>query len=63
MEGRPVPIDRIFIEHFVSLGWKHRITLVDTIIARRLFSYRSNPATGNKDARTTGEFLVILQRD
>ena len=63
MEGRPAPIDRIFVEHFTSLGWKHEITLVDTIIARRLFSYENNPATGNKDVRTTGEYLVILKRD
>ena len=62
MEGRPVPIDRIFIEHFTYLGLTHEVTLVDTIVSRRLFYYNNNPATGKKDKRTSGEYLVILKK-
>lgn len=62
MRGRPVPIDRIFAEHFTSLGWVHEATMVDTIVARQMFSYRINPATGLKDNRTPTESLVILRR-
>jgi len=60
--GLPIPIDRIFIEHFTSLGWKHETTLVDKIVSRRLFSYKVNPATGIKDIRTPVENLVVLKR-
>jgi len=62
LRGRPVPIDQIFAEHFSSLDWNHEITLRDTIVARRMFSYRFNPATGLKDNRTKMENLVILRR-
>ena len=62
MRGRPIPIDRVFAEHFTSLGWAHEATLVDTIVARRMFSYRVNPATGIRDPRTPTENLVILRR-
>ncbi|KPV63401.1 MAG: hypothetical protein AOA66_0877 [Candidatus Bathyarchaeota archaeon BA2] len=62
MRGRPVPIDRIFAEHFVELGWVHEGTLIDTIVARRMFSYRINPATKLKDRRTPVENLVILRK-
>jgi len=62
MRGRPVPIDQIFAEHFSSLGWIHEATLMDTIVARRLFSYEINPATGIKDNRTPTENLVILRK-
>lgn len=62
MRGRPVPIDRIFAEYFTELGWKHEATLVDTIVSRRMFSYRINPATNRKDKRTKTENLVILKR-
>ncbi|MEM2146895.1 MAG: hypothetical protein QW279_16140 [Candidatus Jordarchaeaceae archaeon] len=62
MRGQPVPIDHIFIEHFSSLGWVHEATLIDTIVARRMFSYGANPATGLKDKRTKTEHLVILHR-
>jgi hypothetical protein len=58
----PVPIDRIFAEHFEALGWKHEITLVDTIVARTMFFYRLNPATGVKDKRMSTEHLVVLSR-
>jgi len=60
--GRPVPIHRIFAEHFTALGWVHEATLIDTIVARRMFSYRVNPATNRKDRRTPVENLVILRR-
>ena len=62
MMGNPVPIDQIFAEHFVSLGWIHEQTLVDDIVARRMFAYRVNPATGLKDQRAPTENLVILRR-
>lgn len=62
MRGSPVPIDRIFAEHFSALGWKHEQTLVDTIVARRMFSYKKNPATDIRDERTSSEYLVVLRR-
>jgi len=62
MRGRPIPIDRIFAEHFVELGWIHEATLIDTIVARRMFSYRVNPSTNLKDRRTPVENLVILRK-
>lgn len=62
MRGRSVPIDQIFAEHFSSLGWTHEDTLVDKIVARRLFSYKVNPATNIIDNRTPTENLVILKR-
>jgi len=62
MRGHAVPIDRIFAEHFVDLGWMHETTLVDTIVTRRMFSYRVNPATNRKDDRTKTENMVILRR-
>jgi len=63
MRGRPIPIDRIFAEHFVKLGWVHEATLIDTIVTRRMFSYRLNPATKINDRRTPVENLVILRRE
>lgn len=62
MRGHSVPIDKIFAEYFTALGWIHEKTLVDTIVARRMFSYNINPATGIKDQRTPVENLVILRR-
>lgn len=62
MRGHQIPIDRIFAEHFSAIGWVHKVTLIDTIVARRLFSYRINPATGINDKRTRTENLVILQK-
>ena len=59
---RPIPIDRIFIEHFEALGWRHEATLVDTIVSKNLFSYRVNPATGAPDQRMKTENLVVLAR-
>lgn len=62
MRGNPIPLDTIFAEHFTALGWIHEATLVDSIVARRLFAYSKNPATGLKDSRTPTENLVILRR-
>jgi hypothetical protein len=59
----PIPIDKIFIEHFESLGWTHEVTLVDTIVSRGMFFYKFNPATGKKDNRMSTEHLVVLSRD
>jgi hypothetical protein len=58
----PIPIDRIFIEHFESLGWTHETTLIDTIVSRGMFFYKLNPATGKKDNRMSTEHLVVLSR-
>lgn len=62
LRGKQIPIDDIFIEHLTSLGWKHESTLVDTIVARQLFMYKANPATGIRDDRMLKEQLVILSR-
>ena len=62
MRGIPIPLDTIFAEHFTALGWIHEATLVDSIVARRMFNYSKNPATGIKDTRTPTENLVILRR-
>lgn len=62
MRGNQVPLDQIFCEHFCALGWVHEETLIDTIVARRLFRYPINPATGLRDERTRTENLVILKR-
>jgi len=60
--GRSTPIDKILAEHFTYLGWHHKATLSDTIVSRRMFKYRFNPATGTQDARTSVENLVILEK-
>lgn len=62
VRGQSIPIDQIFIEHFVNLGWKHESTLIDTIAARVMFRSRVNPATGIEDKRMPTEHLVILRR-
>jgi len=62
MRGIPIPLDIIFAEHFTVLGWIHEATLVDSIVARRMFNYSKNPATGLKDNRTLTENLVILRK-
>jgi len=59
---KPVPIDRIFMEHFQALGWQHEATLIDTIVARAMFFYEQNPATHSSDNRMTTEHLVVLSR-
>jgi len=57
---KPIPIDHIFVEHFEALGWKHEVTLVDTIVARTMFFYDKNPATQSRDRRMSTERLVVL---
>ncbi len=59
---KPIPIDRIFMEHFEALGWKHEVTLIDTIVARAMFFYDKNPATQAQDRRMSTEHLVVLSR-
>lgn len=62
VRSRPVPIGRIFAEHFTSLGWRHEKTLIDTIAARTMFFYQANPETGLRDQRMLTEHLVVLSR-
>jgi len=57
-----IPIDTIVKEHLEYLGWKHEVTLVDTIISRRLFKSEINPATGLQDERTPTEHLLVMRR-
>jgi len=57
-----IPIDAIVREHLEYLGWRHEVTLVDTIVSRRLFKSEVNPATGLEDERTPTEHLVIMRR-
>jgi len=57
-----IPIDVIIKEHLEYLGWIHEKTLVDTIVARRLFKVDVNPATGIRDERTPTEHLLIMRR-
>ncbi|PLV55738.1 DNA methyltransferase [Thermotoga sp. SG1] len=57
-----IPIDEILKEHLESLGFSHEKTLVDTIVARRMFSTKFNPATGLEDERTPTEHLLIMRR-
>jgi hypothetical protein len=63
MRGCPVPIDNIFKEHFVELGWTHETTLVDTIVSSRMFFYQVNPATKLNHSRTSAEHLLILRKN
>lgn len=62
VRNQSIPLHQIFTEHFSALGWKHEATLSDTIVAKRLFSYRVNPATGKSDNRMSKEQLVILKK-
>jgi len=57
-----IPIDEILREHLETLGFKHEETLIDKIVARRLFKVRVNPATGLIDERTPTEHLLIMRR-
>jgi len=59
---KPVPIDRIFIEHLQALGWEYEVTLIDTIATRAMFFYEQNPATRSNDNRMATEHLVVLTR-
>lgn len=62
MRNMNIPLYQIFTEHFTALGWKHEITYIDKIVAKKLFSYRINPATGKADNRMTKEQLVVLKK-
>jgi hypothetical protein len=63
VRGNAIPMSQIFREHFTSLGWKHEITLVDTIVSRSMFLYKTNPATGISDNRMKTEHLIVLSRE
>ncbi len=58
----PIPIDEIVIEHLTNFGWRHEITLVDTIVSRVMFGSGINPASGQEDNRMLTEHLVILKK-
>ena len=62
VRGMPIPISQIAVEHFSHIGWRHKTTLVDSIVSRAMFFYRANPATGEPDPRMTSEHLVVLER-
>lgn len=57
-----IPIDEILREHLESLGFRHEKTLIDRIVARRMFNAKFNPATGLEDERTPTEHLLIMKR-
>lgn len=57
-----IPIDIILIEHMMAQGWKHEITLIDSIVSRVMFESKTNPATGLQDDRIQKEYLVVLKR-
>jgi hypothetical protein len=61
--GTSVPLHIIFTEHFVNkLGWSHRFTLHDRIVAKTLFKTPVNPATKRIDNRMATEQIVWLSR-
>ena len=62
MRGHKIPLDKIFIEHLSNFGWKHENTFIDTIVSRRMFAYKNNPASKIEDKRTAVENLVVLKR-
>ena len=62
VRGMPIPISQMAVEHFGAIGWRHKTTLVDSIVSRAMFFYRANPATGERDPRMTTEELVVLER-
>jgi hypothetical protein len=62
IRNKNIPIHQIFSEHFTELGWKHETTLVDTIVSKRLFNYRVNPATGKVDNRMSKEYMIVLKK-
>lgn len=62
IRAKSIPIDKIIVEHFTSIGWIHEKTLIDTILSRRMFSASTNPATGLEDKRMKTEHLVILKK-
>jgi hypothetical protein len=62
IRSQPVPIDKIFIEHWTTLGWKHEVTLIDQIHARTLAKAKINPATRTEAHRMEKEYLVVLRK-
>jgi hypothetical protein len=58
----PMPLDEIVIEHLTNFGWRHEVTLVDTIVSRVMFGSGINPASGEEDHRMENEYLVILKK-
>jgi len=56
-----IPIDTVIKEHLEYLGWRHEVTLIDTIVSRRLFKSKTNPATGLEDERTPTEHLLVMR--
>lgn len=58
----PIPIDKIFKEHFENSGWVHEKTYIDSIVSRVMFRSDINPASGLKDNRILSEQLVILRK-
>jgi DNA modification methylase len=57
-----VPIDEILKEHMESIGWKHEITYIDTIVSRRMKKMKVNPATGLEDEHTQTEHLLVMKK-
>ncbi|MEM4913732.1 MAG: hypothetical protein QW579_05970, partial [Desulfurococcaceae archaeon] len=57
-----IPIDEVLREHLESLGFNHVETLIDKIVARRLFKTDVNPATGLEEERTPTEHLLVMKR-
>lgn len=60
-----VPIDEIIVEHFLNSNrWTHKITYIDKIKGRQIFSTKNNinPASGKINKRTESEKLIILRR-
>ncbi|WP_346765965.1 DNA methyltransferase [Thermococcus sp. 21S7] len=55
--GIKPPYDEIFIEHLENLGFRHEITYVDTIKARKLFKNRNNLVPNGIET----ESLIILK--
>ncbi|MCG2865326.1 MAG: hypothetical protein L7H04_05610 [Vulcanisaeta sp.] len=45
-----------------SLGWSHEVTLIDTIVLRRLAKVEINPTTGLEGERTPTEHLLVMRR-
>jgi DNA modification methylase len=61
VRGIRISIDTIIKEHLEHLSWRHEVTLIDTIVTRRLFKTEVNPATGLKDERTPTEHLLVMR--
>ncbi len=62
IRSQPIPIDKIFIEHWTALGWKHEATFIDKITNRTLAKAKLNPATATKAHRMDEEYLVVLKK-